>query len=154
MKSNTGFEILNIKTIIFKELALLTICCAAILLSVLLIYIFTVKNLARQQKQIEVLHTVVDNISHEFKTPIATLKIASKALKKEWNPETLPLIDRQITRLENLMSQIHKNETPETSQSIQPDDWNYFVQDIDFTYPETDFELINQVSKNFLLTKI
>ncbi|HBV14714.1 sensor histidine kinase [Chryseobacterium carnipullorum] len=153
VKSNTGFEILNIKTIIFKELALLTICCAAILLSVLLIYIFTVKNLARQQKQVEVLHTVVDNISHEFKTPIATLKIASKALKKEWNPETLPLIDRQITRLENLMSQIHKDETPETSQSIQPDDWNYFVQDIDFTYPETDFELINQVSEELPFDK-
>lgn len=160
LKSNTGFEILNIKAIIFKELALLTVCCAAILLSVLLIYIFTVKNLARQQKQVEVLHTVVDNISHEFKTPIATLKIASKALKKKWNPETLPLIDRQISRLENLMIQLHKDETSEEIPSIQPDDWNYFVQDIAFTYPETDFEFISQITeelpfdKNFMETII
>lgn len=153
VKSNTGFEILNIKTIIFKELALLTICCAAILASVLLMYIFTVKNLTRQQKQVEVLHTVVDNISHEFKTPIATLKIASKALKKEWNPETLPLIDRQISRLESLMLQLHKDETPEETPPIQPNDWNYFVQDIAFTYPETDFEFISQVSEELPFDK-
>ncbi|PWN58256.1 sensor histidine kinase [Chryseobacterium viscerum] len=147
LKSNTGFEILNIKTIIFKELALLTICCAAILASVLLLYIFTVKNLARQQKQVEVLHTVVDNISHEFKTPIATLKIASKTLKKEWNPETLPLIDRQINRLENLMLQLHKDETSEEILSIQPEDWSFFVQDLAFTYPEINFDLSNKITE-------
>lgn len=153
VKSNTGFEILNIKTIIFKELALLTICCAAILLSVLLLYIFTVKNLARQQKQLEVLHTVVDNISHEFKTPIATLKIASKALKKEWNPETLPLIDRQISRLENLLLQLHKDETSEEILSIQPQDWSFFVQDLAFTYPEIHFELSNLVAEELPFDK-
>ncbi|MGK6341999.1 sensor histidine kinase [Chryseobacterium sp. DT-3] len=153
LKSNTGFEILNIKTIIFKELALLTICCAGILLSVLLIYIFTVKNLARQQKQIEILHTVVDNISHEFKTPIATLKIASKALKKEWNPETLPLIDRQINRLENLMFQLHKDETAEELLSIKPEDWSFFVKDLTFTYPETNFELTSQVPEELPFDK-
>ncbi|KAB1229015.1 sensor histidine kinase [Chryseobacterium viscerum] len=147
LKSNTGFEILNIKTIIFKELALLTICCAAILASVLLLYIFTVKNLARQQKQVEVLHTVVDNISHEFKTPIATLKIASKTLKKEWNPETLPLIDRQINRLENLMLQLHKDETSEEILSIRPEDWSFFVQDLAFTYPEINFDLSNKITE-------
>ncbi|MGG5208769.1 sensor histidine kinase [Chryseobacterium sp. MIQD13] len=153
VKSNTGFEILNIKSIVFKELSLLTISCIAILASVLLIYIFTVKNLAQQQKQVEVLHTVVDNISHEFKTPIATLKIASKTLKKGWNPETLPLIDRQINRLEKLMLQLHKDETSVEILSIQPGDWNFFVQDLSFTYPETDFELNKEVSEELLFDK-
>jgi two-component system phosphate regulon sensor histidine kinase PhoR len=90
----------------------LIICCIILLASVLLLYIFTLNNLIKQQKQVEVLHTVVDNISHEFKTPIATLKIASKTLKKGWNPDTLPLIDRQISRLESLMYQLHNDELP------------------------------------------
>ncbi|PWN60140.1 sensor histidine kinase [Chryseobacterium oncorhynchi] len=153
LKSNTGFEILNIKTIIFKELALLTICCAAILASVLLLYIFTVKNLARQQKQVEVLHTVVDNISHEFKTPIATLKIASKTLKKGWNPETLPLIDRQIARLESLMIQLHKDEIPDEVVAVQPEDWDFFIQDLAFTYPKIDFKFENKVSEKLPFDK-
>lgn len=138
VESITEFEILNIKTIIFKELILLFLCCFLLLASVLALFIFTVRNLIKQQKQVEVLHTVVDNISHEFKTPIATLKIASKALKKDWNPETLPLIDRQISRLESLMKQLHKDEYGEIL-FIKPEDWAFFIQDLAFTYPEITF---------------
>jgi len=92
---------------------------------------------------VEVLHTVVDNISHEFKTPIATLKIASKTLKKEYNPEIFPLIDRQISRLEDLMLQLHAEETIEGNSKIYREDWDFFVNDLAFTYPDTVFELNN-----------
>ncbi|PKF72399.1 sensor histidine kinase [Chryseobacterium sp. PMSZPI] len=147
VKSKTEFEIANIKSIVFKELSLLIICCIALLFAVLLLYISTVKNLIKQQKQVEVLHTVVDNISHEFKTPIATLKIASKALKKEWNPDILPLIDRQIIRLENLMLQLHQDEILTEITAVKPEDWGFFVQDLAFTYPAIDFDFKNIVSK-------
>lgn len=139
VESITEFEILNIKTVVFKELILLFLCCFLLLASVLALFIFTVKNLIKQQKQVAVLHTVVDNISHEFKTPIATLKIAAKALKKDWNPETLPLIDRQISRLESLMKQLHKDEGGQIL-FIQPEDWAFFIQDLAFTYPEITFD--------------
>ena len=153
VKSKTEFQILNIKSIVFKELTLLILCCASLLLSVLLIYLFTVKNLIKQQKQVDILHTVVDNISHEFKTPIATLKIASKTLKKEFNPETLPLIDRQIQRLENLMLQLHKDEPEKEMIKTGPADWDFFVHDLAFTYPDIKFNLKNTVSQEFHLDK-
>ncbi|ASW74851.1 hypothetical protein IQ37_19455 [Chryseobacterium piperi] len=153
VKSETGFEILNIKSVVFRELTLLILSCIILLLSVLMLYIFTVKNLVQQQKQVEVLHTVVDNISHEFKTPIATLKIASKALKKNLNPETLPLIDRQIARLESLMLQLHQDQTTGTIAEIQPEDWNLFIEDLSFTYPETRFILKNEIEQNLSFDK-
>ncbi|PTT41720.1 sensor histidine kinase [Chryseobacterium sp. HMWF028] len=153
VKTQTDFEIKNIKSIVFKELTLLIICCVILLSGVLLLYIFTIRNLIQQQKQVEVLHTIVDNISHEFKTPIATLKIASKALKKEWNPETLPLIDRQISRLESLMFQLHKDEMTDEMTAIQPDDWNFFIQDLAVTYSDTDFKLENSVSQKLPFDK-
>ncbi|WES97022.1 HAMP domain-containing sensor histidine kinase [Chryseobacterium arthrosphaerae] len=146
VSSQTDFEIQNIKSLVFKELTLLILCCIILLASVLLLYIFTIMNLIRQQKQVEVLHTVVDNISHEFKTPIATLKIASKTLKKGWNPDTLPLIDRQISRLESLMYQLHKDEIPEEITAVQPEDWAFFIQDLAFTYPQTEFKFENKVT--------
>ncbi|KFE98849.1 hypothetical protein IX39_15660 [Chryseobacterium formosense] len=146
VKSQTDFEILNINHIVFKELTLLILCCIALLLSVLLLYIFTIKNLIKQQKQVQVLHAVVDNISHEFKTPIATLKIASKTLKKEYNQDIFPLIDRQISRLEDLMLQLHAEESEDENPSIQPKDWDFFIKDLAFTYPEADFEMNNSVS--------
>ncbi|KYH06790.1 hypothetical protein A1704_22745 [Chryseobacterium cucumeris] len=153
VKTQTDFEIRNIKSIVFKELTLLIICCIILLSGVLLLYIFTIRNLIQQQKQVEVLHNIVDNISHEFKTPIATLKIASKALKKEWNPETLPLIDRQISRLESLMFQLHKDEIPDDMTAIQPEDWNFFIQDLSVTYSTTDFKLENTVSQELPFDK-
>lgn len=153
VKSRTSLEILNIKSIVFKELAFLFLSCIAILSCVLMLYIFTIKNLAAQQKQVEVLHNIVDNISHEFKTPIATLKIASKALKKEWNQETLPLIDRQISRLESLMFQLHKDEIPDEIVEIHPKDWDFFIQDLALTYPDIDFKPENKISQKLPFDK-
>lgn len=153
VSSQTDFEIQNIKSLVFKELTLLIFCCIILLASVLLLYIFTIRNLIRQQKQVEVLHTVVDNISHEFKTPIATLKIASKTLKKGWNPDTLPLIDRQISRLEGLMYQLHKDEIPEEIIAIKPEDWDFFIQDLAFTYPHTEFKFENKVNEKLPFDK-
>lgn len=151
--TQTEIEIGNIQSLVFREIILLIICCVILLASVLILYIFTVKNLIKQQKQVKVLHTVVDNISHEFKTPIATLKIASKTLKKGWNPDTLPLIDRQILRLESLMLQLHKDETPEEIVAIQPENWDFFIQDLAFTYPQIDFISENTVSRQFPFDK-
>lgn len=153
VETQTEIEIENIQSLVFREIILLIICCIILLASVLILYIFTIKNLIKQQKQVKVLHTVVDNISHEFKTPIATLKIASKTLKKGWNPDTLPLIDRQITRLESLMLQLHKDETPEEMTTIQPENWDFFIQDLAFTYPQIDFKLENTVSKQLPFDK-
>ena len=154
VKSTTGYEILNIKTVIFRELTLLFLCCIALLTSVLVLYIFTIKNLIKQRKQIEILHTVVDNISHEFKTPIATLKIASKTLKKNLSQEILPVIDRQITRLENLLLQLHKEENDaEETIFIRPRDWDFFIQDLAFTYPEHEFKLQHTVEKELPFDK-
>lgn len=153
LKNTTGFEVLNIKTVVFRELTLLILCCIALLASVLILYIFTIKNLIKQQKQIEVLHTIVDNISHEFKTPIATLKIASKTLKKNFNQDTFPLIDRQITRLENLLLQLHKDENTDEMTSIKPEDWDFFIQDLAFTYPENEFKIQNKVEKELPFDK-
>ena len=155
VKSTTSFEILNIKEVVFKELILLILLCIFILGSVLWLFILTVKNLIKQQKQVEVLHTVVDNISHEFKTPIATLKIAAKALNKDWNKENLPLVERQILRLENLMKQIHAQENEEVlNQNITAEDWNYFLEDLKFLHPNIEFTFENNVSRDLPFSKI
>lgn len=153
-KISNYYEIKNIKSIVFKDLWMLILCCILILAAVLWIFILTIRNLILQQKQVEVLHTVVDNIAHEFKTPIATLKIASKALKKDWNQANLPLVERQITRLENLMQQLHKNETNfSETEKISSHDWNDFVEDLKFSYPETQFYFNNNSSANLSFSK-
>ncbi|KEY18346.1 sensor histidine kinase [Kaistella antarctica] len=153
VKSKTSFEILNIKSIIFKELIVLIFSCVALLLGVLLLYIFTLKNLIKQQKQVVILHAVVDNISHEFKTPIATLKIATKTLNKDWNPKTLPLIERQVSRLEGLMLQLHNDDDGGEMIKVKAADWDFIIQDLAFVNPSIQFILKNNTSQELPFDK-
>jgi len=96
----------------------------------------------------------VDNIAHEFKTPIATLKIAAKALKIDWDRDDLPLVERQITRLENLMLQLNKNETNSFEiKKILYKDWNDFVEDLKFLHPQTAFHFRNASSESLSFNK-
>lgn len=154
VKSETVYQILNIKQVVFKELWALILCCILILAAVLWIFILTIKNLIQQQKQIEILHVVVDNISHEFKTPIATLKIASKSLKKNFNEDNLPLIDRQIARLESLMKQLNSsgNEV-QNNEYIEVEDWVFFINDLKINFPEVEFIIENLESKEIIFPK-
>lgn len=137
-----NIQILNIKSIVFRDLTILIISCIIILAAVLWLFTRTIKNLISQQKQVEVLHTVVDNIAHEFKTPIATLKIAAKSLRKDWNQENLPLIERQINRLESLMHQLQDNDDEENTETSY-DDWNNYIADLQFANPRVEFVLHN-----------
>ena len=151
--TETNYQITNIKQLVFKELALLILLCVFILGAVLWLFILTVKNLIKQQKQVEVLHNVVDNISHEFKTPIATLKIAAKSLNKDWNKNNLPLVDRQIIRLENLMKQLHNEENENKVNVINSEDWTHFVEDLKFANPKTEFIFENKTVNNLPFAK-
>lgn len=151
--TETNYQIVNIKQLVFRELALLILLCIFILGAVLWLFILTVKNLIKQQKQVEVLHNVVDNISHEFKTPIATLKIAAKSLNKDWNKENLPLVERQIQRLENLMKQLHDGESEGDVNVINSEDWTNFVEDLKFANPETNFIFENKTVDNLPFSK-
>lgn len=146
VKSKTSYEILNIKSILFKELIVLILACIALLMAVLLLYIFTIKNLTKQQNLVEILHAVVDNISHEFKTPIATLKIATKTLEKDGDLQILPLIERQVVRLESLLLQLHNDENEDEVIKIKPRDWDFIIQDLAFAYSNIQFVLKNNTS--------
>ncbi|MCT4298592.1 HAMP domain-containing histidine kinase [Elizabethkingia anophelis] len=142
VKTYYNLQILNIKSIVFRDLTILIISCILILAAVLWLFTRTIKNLISQQKQVEILHTVVDNIAHEFKTPIATLKIAAKSLRKDWNQENLPLIERQINRLESLMHQLQDNDDEENTETSY-DDWNNYIADLQFANPRVEFVLHN-----------
>ena len=101
------YDILNMNMILFKELWGLFAVSIFIMIMVLVLYFQSYKKYNEQRKQVLLLHDTIDNISHEFKTPLATLKIASKQIQKAYNTETLTLMDRQINRLEHLLKPLN-----------------------------------------------
>lgn len=80
------------------------------------LFYYSIKNLIKQKKMADVKTDFINNITHELKTPLATLSIASKSLKKKEildSPNafknTLGILDRQNSRLQKLIDQVMTN---------------------------------------------
>lgn len=114
------FDVLNMDGILFKELWGLFFVAVALLVMVLWLYFLSYKKYKQQLYHIQLLHDTIDNIAHEFKTPLGTLKIASKQIKRVYDEGTLLLMDRQIARLENLIKPLDE-EQPNLSSATEKD---------------------------------
>ena len=77
---------------------------------------YSIKNLITQKKIADIKTDFVNNITHELKTPLATLSLATKMLQKEEIKNqpaivetTVQTIERQNKRLQKLIDQVLTN---------------------------------------------
>lgn len=106
----------NWKTVIFKQMiGLLTLSLFIFSFVIALLY-FSIKNLITQKNIAEVKTDFVNNITHELKTPLATLSLATSILKNpkvKQDPQrfeaTINTIERQNKRLQKLIDQVLNN---------------------------------------------
>ncbi|MCC9064772.1 sensor histidine kinase [Flavobacterium piscisymbiosum] len=113
-----GFDKLQ-QTIISKMAGLL-LFSVVLMVFVVFLYYMSLKNLITQKRIADIKTDFVNNITHEFQTPLATMDIAIKTLQrkdKQMSPEhytnTLSMIARQNERLQKLFRQV-------TEASVMP----------------------------------
>ena len=81
----------NMNSILFSSAALLLILAGS--------FAYTISSILRQKKISEMKNDFINNMTHEFKTPVATIMIASEALKDpEINENTA-----RVTKLANII---------------------------------------------------
>ncbi|WP_299824758.1 HAMP domain-containing sensor histidine kinase [uncultured Pontibacter sp.] len=104
---------LRMKWVLLSSLVLaaVTICCFA----------YTVLTILRQKKLAELKNDFVNNMTHELRTPVATISIAAEAmqdfnLSKNSSAEYLSIIRQQSGRLSHLIDGILKNLAFEQNQ--------------------------------------
>ncbi|MEM1357278.1 MAG: HAMP domain-containing sensor histidine kinase, partial [Bacteroidota bacterium] len=100
---------------IFREMWGILLTSGMIFLFVFGLLFYSIYSLLRQRKITDLKTDFINNITHEFKTPLATLGVAVKLLwegmrgQGEVAAEAVRIIDRQHRRLVNLTDQVMKN---------------------------------------------
>ncbi|WP_138730833.1 sensor histidine kinase [Pedobacter helvus] len=148
IRSRTSAELLNLKYLVFKKILPLSLVSLSIIL--LLTYLFwrTLKNLNLQQLKVSQLYTSIDSIAHELNTPLTTLKFT---LANTPASETKPLLERQIQRLEKIVSSIHNSSSD--SELLSKEDIDNFVANITKRFEQIKLETAIEFRGNHTLLK-
>jgi len=116
IRTEDSVNIIGWKLIVWRQMAILFVFSVLLFLFVVGLLLYSIRNLIRQKKLADVKTDFINNITHELKTPLATLGIATKSLRKTEIQElptafanTLNILDRQNNRLQKLVDQVLKN---------------------------------------------
>ncbi len=109
-----NYSINNLEKLVFSEMSGLLIISFILLVFVISLFYYSINNLIQQKKIAETQRDFINNITHEFKTPLATLSIATKTLNdhfldKENLKNTVAIIERQNNRLQKIFNQVNFN---------------------------------------------
>ncbi|TVZ25826.1 phospho-acceptor domain-containing protein [Gillisia sp. Hel_I_86] len=126
IKAQDLMQIIDEKSIVFKQMTGLLVGSTIIFLAMVGLFYYSLKTLIKQKKINTIKTDFINNITHELKTPLATLGIATKGLKvKEIQNDpkaithSLAIIDRQNDRIQKLIDQVMSNSLHAESIPLQ-----------------------------------
>ncbi|MDT0555342.1 sensor histidine kinase [Patiriisocius hiemis] len=116
-KSSIYMSISNWNNLLFREMSGLLILSSFLFLFVVSLLFYSIQNLFKQKRIAAIKTDFINNITHELKTPLTTLSLATKTLSNKvlankttsMVTDTIKVIERQNTRLQNLIDQVLKN---------------------------------------------
>jgi two-component system phosphate regulon sensor histidine kinase PhoR len=152
IKTERYYSINNWERLILGRMAGLFVFSVLLLAFVVILFYLSLRNLITQKKISDIKTDFVDNITHEFKTPIATMDIAIKTFERgditrEQLSTAIAIIKRQNTRLQSLFSQIKDASlssfaiAPEKFAHISVEDIKEIIHDFKTAHPKLSIEL-------------
>jgi len=125
LKTEVYISIDKWELLIIKDMLWILIGSIIIFIFVIILLQYSIVNLIKQKKNADIRKDFIDNITHEFKTPLSTLSIATEMLsdkdffrKPEAVQNTLGIIKRQNIRLQGLLDQVITRSLVERNQIV------------------------------------
>ena len=147
--------------IVLRRMTSLLILSVFIFLFVFGLLFYSIKNLITQKKIADIKTDFVNNITHELKTPLATLTLATKMLKKKEiisQPNvvesTVNTIERQNMRLQKLIDQVLNNylgykEIELNKEVVNASDYlNMIIDDFQLSLDSTSIVIDKNINSN------
>ncbi len=165
-KTNSTYQLLtedtlyvsikNWEGIVLKRMTGILMLEVGSILVLISLFVIALKSLIQQKKISDIKTDFINNITHELKTPLATLSVSTKLLSRSQiseNPkhfkELLDTINRQNNRLQNLIDQVmtnalgHNEIDLHKEKTAMPDFLNMIISDFQIAFPNvqihTDF---------------
>lgn len=138
LKQNESLEITypNATKIILKRSALSILISTILVLAVISCLLYLLKIIKNQKQLAEVKNDLISNITHEFKTPIATIGVAIESIKnfnviddKEKTKTYLDMSNTQLSKLNIMVEKLLETATLD-SDSLKLEKDNYNINDI------------------------
>ncbi|MEO8254225.1 MAG: HAMP domain-containing sensor histidine kinase, partial [Flavobacterium sp.] len=157
-------SVIDWEMIVLKRMTLILILSLLSILTLITLFIIAIKALIKQKKVSDVKTDFINNITHELKTPLATLGISTKILEQKnirENDENfnaiINTISRQKNRLQNLIDQVMANSLAENQielqkEKIETEDFLLsIINDFKITFPKTTLKTDFQTQKTILI---
>lgn len=113
LKTQQYYSFASWQKTILSKMAGLLLFSLVLMFFVVYLYYLSIKNLINQKRIADIKTDFVNNITHEFQTPLATMDIAIKTLQRKESrmsdedyKNTLSLLERQNKRLQKLFVQV------------------------------------------------
>ncbi|MNK77325.1 Alkaline phosphatase synthesis sensor protein PhoR [compost metagenome] len=157
-------SVIDWEMIILRRMTFILILSLLSILTLITLFVIALKALIKQKKVSDVKTDFINNITHELKTPLATLGISTKILAQKSirdNEENfnaiVSTISRQNNRLQNLIDQVMATSLAENEIELQKEkiDAEEFllsiVNDFKITFPKINLKTDFQTEKTILV---
>ncbi|WP_433832089.1 sensor histidine kinase [Flavobacterium anhuiense] len=157
-------SVIDWEMIILRRMTFILILSLFSIATLVSLFVIAIKALIKQKKVSDVKTDFINNITHELKTPLATLGISTKILAQPSirdNDENfnsiVNTISRQNNRLQNLIDQVMANSLAENEielqkEKIEAEDFLLsIVNDFKITFPKINLKTNFQTEKTILV---
>jgi len=157
-------SVIDWEMIILRRMTFVLILSLLSILTLITLFVIAIKALIKQKKVNEIKTDFINNITHELKTPLATLGISTKILERKDirdNDENfnaiVNTISRQNNRLKNLIDQVMANSLAENEIELQKEKIeteNFLltiINDFKIAFPKINLKTDFQTQKTILV---
>lgn len=157
-------SVIDWEMIIVRRMAFILALSLFSIATLITLFVIAIKALIKQKKVSDVKTDFINNITHELKTPLATLGISTKILEQKDIRENeqnfnaiLNTISRQNNRLQSLIDQVLANSLAENEIELQKEKINTedflfsIIEDFKIGYTKISIETDFQTQKTVLV---